>query len=537
MHPLLGTFLACSPDPEATTDTRAAADGVVPQAITDRYLARRVPVADEVVVVDVEGESRDRQLLATTLQGLLNRDEARVYLIGSGFSEAEIDRAWMDRYVADGLVDIGATLTLPEALDRFAAEIPGYVLADPDEPWTVDAASTIVSATAGVVATPETEATVVALGVPLLDDLRGRWADAASCYTDLVDTWRDRMPFAGVAMASTDKHQIRDWCVQQGILQIDARPGEPEYPTVYGLLDRYPAGTTMYGYIADNGLQEATAMVALSGKSIVLVPSDTTNNLSFHSAVGADTPRVVPPRVETSGFSCSPDDVNVVLAVSDGDNLRLPLGVYQSEGWWESPRRGELPMGFSMGPQVAVLMPAIWDHYARAADPRSELVSMMGLGYTFPSQWADATPYYTDAFRLEAALGLPIHWSLDLYLELAEASTWAPITAAAERVGTGPDGFLLNYATKLGGAPVLPVPADVVVLNSQQAVYEDDAAALRAQLEALMEAPDRARVTFYSVTVWATSYDALLTELLPLRERGVRFLTPSEGVACARSLE
>ncbi|MCB9688025.1 MAG: hypothetical protein H6738_17845 [Alphaproteobacteria bacterium] len=541
MHLLRATllvFVACSHDPGGSTETSGiSADGVVPQDIADRYLARRVPVADEVVVVDVTGESRDRQLLATTLQGLLNREEARVYLIGSGFSEPEIDRAWIDRYQADGLVNVSLTLSLDRALEAHASEIPGYVLADPAEPWTIDAASTVVAATAGVVATPETEAALEALGVPMLDDLRGRWPDAATCFTDLVDTWQDRMPFAGLAMASTDKHQIRDWCVQQGILQLDARPGEPEYPTVYALLDRYPAGTTMYGYIADNGLQEATAMVALSGKSIVLVPSDTTNNLSFHSAIGADTPRVVPKPVDTAGFTCSADDVNVVLAVSDGDNLRLPLGVYEDEAWWAHPRRGELPLGWSMGAQVAVLMPAIWDHYARGADGGSQLVSMMGLGYTFPSQWSDASAFYVDAFRLDAALGLRVQWSLDLYLELAEAATWAPITASGEVAGSAPDGFLLNYATKLGGAPILPVPGDLVVLNSQQAVYEDDAAALRTQLEALADAPSRAPVTFFSVTVWSTSYEALLTEVLPLRERGVRFLTPSEGVACARALE
>ena len=74
----------------ATRSANSSASGAIPQGIVDRYLAVR-PALGDVTVVTVSGESADRKLLAATFQGVVNRTQVRVYLVG--MRAEEIGRA------------------------------------------------------------------------------------------------------------------------------------------------------------------------------------------------------------------------------------------------------------------------------------------------------------------------------------------------------------------------------------------------------------------------------------------------------------
>ena len=527
---VLVVALAIAVGPPTDATPRAA----VPPSVADAYTTRRPPLGPT-TVVDISAATNDEKLLATTLQGQLNRDVAQIYLVGSSWDAPAIDQAWIDRYVADGLVSVAATTDLAGLLDAHAASLPGYVLADPARDWEVNAATTIATATGAVVATPATVGLLTSRGVGELDDVRNRWPDAVTAYTDLVDTYRSQLAYPGVAVASPGVHGIRDFTVQQGILTLYTRPETPGFDQVMALIDRYPTGHPVYGTISSSASQEVIGVGGLSLQGRYLVPTGTMNNLSFHLAVGADEPRVPARPPSDAADDCgAPGETLVALSVSDADNLRVPLSPYDTNRWWNSPRRGDLPLGWSLPPSVAILMPAIWDRYADELAPSDELVSMMGLGYTFAAVWPDARPYYRDAFAADAALGLDTHWSLDVFLREPDHPGWDALLAEAQAPPAGPSGILVNYGDFGGDHEFRVDGGRLPVLTSRQDTYDTGDDGLIAQLTELAAtlADERPPVAFYSVTVWISSLDGLADGLLPLEEQGLRFVSPAHALRC-----
>ncbi|MFN8040128.1 MAG: GxGYxYP family putative glycoside hydrolase [Acidimicrobiales bacterium] len=508
----------------------AGATGVVPTDIVDRYLTRK-PSLGPVRIAQIAGSSNSTKLLAATLQGIVNRTSARLYLVG--MRDAGEDQQWIDDYVARSLVTVSATGDLGAALDAYKAEVAGYVVASEAEPWTINTATTAAAALGGVVATPDQIAGLESRGIHQLDDHRGRWTDAATAYEATAATYRAQLPYQGLAIQQPDRHQPRDLLVQQGVMAVYTRPSQSDYDRVYALFDGLPTDHPVYGYVADNGTEEVQAVARLSQAGRFLVATDTTDNLSFHIAVGASTPRATATAPTPPTTPCTSDQVNVVLSVSDGDNLVIPEGRYPTPSRWNSPRRGELALGWSIGESAAVLMPSIWDRFASTTTSRDEIVGMMGIGYAYTSLMPNGATYFADSFRLDAVLGLRTHWTLDALLGTPDAAGWALVHQGAATAGSQPEGFLMDYLD-FGGPSPFHTPDGVPVLKSRQGAYEDGPTELAAQISALAALPASQRpiVTFYAVTAWNAPLDQLVDLLAPLEAQGVRFLTPAEALAC-----
>ncbi|WFB85383.1 MULTISPECIES: GxGYxYP domain-containing protein [Streptomyces] len=116
-------------------------------------------------VADVSALDGYDQLLLTTLQGVVNRREPRLYF---SYDTGDTDLRW--------LAGTGAsTTTHAHALDlvaRYRREVRGAVLIDPDVPDSVNVATTLAGLTGAVAATAE-QADRHGLGT--VTDLRGRF--------------------------------------------------------------------------------------------------------------------------------------------------------------------------------------------------------------------------------------------------------------------------------------------------------------------------------------------------------------------------
>lgn len=493
--------------------------------LEDRFLTTRPPVGPT-WVVQVAGESSQRILTVRTLQGLVNRTAARIYVIDGGDGGAQL---MLDRYVDRGLVTIAATTTIDGAFDQFASEAAGYVLADLAEPWSVHAASVIAGLEDGIVATPDQVAGLQGRGLVELDDTRGRWPDAATAYEALATTYSGQLASDTMAVIRpTDT--LWDFVAQQGILPVFSRPSDPTWGRVRAVLDDIPEGLPVYGYLSDTGEEEAIAVASLAQMGLVLVPTDTTRNLSFHVAVGADLPRQRMAAPDLSAVEeCTTDTVNVVLGLTDGDNMNVPLNHLLRGGNWDSPRRGDVALGWSIGPDLAVLAPAAWDGYVLEATDRDELVAMIGWGYGAPALLPDATEFYATSFELMADLGMQTFWSLGGGLETPGSGYWDDFETAA---GSGvPTGVLIGYGNGSGSAFHSPAGRPAFTSRAQ---YSETPAQMAAHVEALqaMSPADRPVVSFLSATNWSNPAGALIDALAPYEAEGVRFLTPSEATAC-----
>ncbi len=514
-----------STQPVHATET----SGIVPPDIIDRYLAVR-PHLGPVTVVDISGESSQRKLLAATLQGVVNRTSARIYLVGA--RQVAQDNFWLNYYSDQGLITVVAHDTLDQALATFAHEASGYVVASNDEPWTINTASSVAAAKGGVVVTPDLVALVTAVGLTQIDNHVGRWTNAADAYEATATATRTELSYQGLAIQQPDQHNPRDFFIQQGIMTVYTRPSDSDYDQIMDLLSHYPTQHPVYGYVADDGNEEVQAILRLSQHGRFLVPTDTTDNLSFHIAVSATTPRTALRATDGTVRSCDASDVNVVVATSDGDNMVIPEAYLPMGNRWASPKRGTLPIGWGISPAAAVLMPAIWDYYASTAGPSDEIVGLVGLGYNAPSFMPDPSQFLLDTNRLNATLGVDTVWSLDLMLGSKSAKGWDDIAQANDASGWKPSGYLLNYVD-YGGLPLFWA-AGMDVLTARSTDYSAGAAAIATHIDELLATPpdQRPLVNFFASTVWNATYDDLVASLAPYQTKGVRFLTPRQAFAC-----
>ncbi len=509
------------------------------------YLSRPPPPLGEVYIVDISGESYGRSVLATTLQGVVNRHMARVYLLtgktstGNRDWEKEGERAaeefWVQYYSDNYGLKVVWEGGLEEALEVFAGEIEGYVLVSRDEPWTVNAGTTIAALENVVVAFPEDQEFLEGLGIPMYQSLVGRWQSASECYLDLWKMYYARMPHRGLGILNPDEYRLRDFLIQQGFLTVYGRPTTDEWLTLVHILRRTAVNVPVFGYLSMTGEEEVLAVMTLSQYGKYLIPSDTTPNLSFHVAVTSSSregfltsiaerrPKIFP--------ECETSAPVVTVAISDGDNLVIPLNRYIRESQWRSPERGRLPVGWSFSLAVFAVAPAVAEYFVNTATEADELVAMLGVGYAFSYFYPDRAFFLSHTFRKMSEQNISTFWVLDPPLYLPSCPAWTDFTRYA--VQGYPSGMLVGYLDtgtvsyfKVDGMPVL------VAGNS----YYDTPPMLAQRVQDFVNtsAERRPPVLFLGAPVWKNTYAEMLTAFAPLMDQGVHFLRPADALACIK---
>ena len=123
-------------------------------------------------VVDLIDLSSGEKLFMRTLQGMVNRDVARLYLINTGYKYFGVaEKFWIEEYERWGWVNIAGYLTPDEALVKFKSEIDGYIVASEKEDWTIHAATVMGVLKNAVVAPDEVAVKLKKLGWTELDNL------------------------------------------------------------------------------------------------------------------------------------------------------------------------------------------------------------------------------------------------------------------------------------------------------------------------------------------------------------------------------
>jgi hypothetical protein len=493
------------------------------------FLTRR-PGLGRVWVVDLKGASSAERLCLRTLQGAVNRREARLYLVNSDdpqFGEGE--QFWIDEYERRGWVEVAGHLTVTEALQRFGPELEGFVAASEAEPWSIHAATVIATVQHGVVAPDAVIERLRGAGWQALDDVRGRWPDALSAYQAIVDAYRDRLAYPGVALLRPTEN-LWDFVVQQEIMPLFTRPKHDTWDGVAAILDTYPGGQILYGYVSDDTVEEEIAVERASSSGKYLVPTSQVSNLSFHVAVLGDAPLLpLPERSPDAVQDFDPAQVNVAIAITDGDNLMVPIQQYPQAAFWNTGERGALPLGWSMGVSLSTLAPGIWEFYRSTIKPNDEIVALMGIAYVHASTLPDPDSYYRDTLAAMADMGVHTLWSLDSSLTITDDPLWQRLEGAPGSevlhgvlVGYGPS--IDKAFRRESGTPVL------ITQNG----YSEGADRLKARIEAIMalDPSERSPVNFLMATNWDTTARDFYETLKPLADQGVRFLTPAQALAC-----
>ena len=388
----------------ADTDYRAAAlpTGLTPVAARRDYdgvFPKCAPPAKKLMVADVSTLPLDEKLAFTSLEGVINGRQPRLYLIsdlyGSEGGKPAVEERWLQWLKERGDIEGSERATDPwSLLAKWPGEIKGAVITDPDLPATINIATMICGLEHAVMLSPRL---AQLHKLPVVADLRGRWKTNVAAYQWAITNLWPRLNHNLLGLMWPDWTRPRDYLIAQKAFCFwitgtkDAKPGVASPLEETALFARFlggqvPAniGTLGAPWAGDGvGIQEGPGVSLLSVYGKFLAWSAETGNLSVHS--GTKPPVFKRPMAPAPALDRS--KVYLTFMVSDGDAPINWYGFFRVR-YWDDPIRGQFPIVWSLGPTAYDLMPNLMDYYFRKSGTNDSFVcACSGVGYCYPNMY------------------------------------------------------------------------------------------------------------------------------------------------------
>ncbi|KAK7696861.1 hypothetical protein SLS64_014146 [Diaporthe eres] len=148
----------------------------------DRALPSFPDIAGKIEYANLDALSGDEQILLTSLQGLVNRQQPRLYLDWPQLleeSDDAVNQAWLEQLEANGVESVDVTSDPFDLIDKYKSDIHGAIIYDVEVPDTINLASTMAGISGAVLAT---EDLARRFDIPIIEDLRGLFRDKYEVY-------------------------------------------------------------------------------------------------------------------------------------------------------------------------------------------------------------------------------------------------------------------------------------------------------------------------------------------------------------------
>jgi hypothetical protein len=386
------------------------------------YLPQTSAYSENVSTFSYEGVSQGVRLAAVSLQGLVNRDSARIYL-------TERQSRWLlDFYKQQGIIKNELVYTnIYTLLKDFKKYFKGAVVFDASKSFTINLASNIAGIEDRVIISADMLTLFKRhLGADVdIKDLRTfNFSDALSAYT-----WYEQniLPLQTKTVLSVADHYFmhdvyRDYLIEFKIPTFWLPgPTDADYNLaienkIINLLSSTPPNIPVIGFwpgVDDSGRNtgyDEYAGVKLAGKYGKFTLVNTwVGNYSFHTAINNQQASYKQIKVREKRFrNYDPTKKYVALImIESGDSpAYLQYGFNQRQ--WSDPYRGQVPISYGITPSVKYLMPGLTKYlYDTATENDFFFCSISGAGYCYPFEGycdltADPTKNKRDYFNITA---------------------------------------------------------------------------------------------------------------------------------------
>lgn len=360
--------------------------------------------ARQLQVADIRKLSHAEKVLLFSLQGLVNRTQPRLYLLTD-----DDDALWLTELQRQGVTDAPITVADPlSLLQTFRDSYKGAVLCDPKVYASPCVAVTLAGQRELLVC--ETAELAARLTLTVTVDLRGTFADNAAALRYLrTELLAGQDPYLTCSLdperfdQGALDHLIACkasvfWITGPKARHLPGANMHAELEELRAYLAALPLGAVVRGFWWHGdgmGLQEDDGVALGSRFGKITLVSDLITNLSVHSGVPATTlkqkPRPAPPKFD-------PTKTYLCFTMSDGDNLCTWRGYFKR--YFEDPVRGQIPVGWGMGPTLIDMAPAWARWYYENATPNDEFIcDVSGVAYIYPPSWGTALKDREAAFR------------------------------------------------------------------------------------------------------------------------------------------
>jgi len=491
--------------------------------------------AEKLLIVDVRPLPPDEKILLTSLQGLVNRDKPRIYLLFSVH-----DQRWLDWLKQTGRVKSEELIREPSSLiQRFKEHYSGAVIPDPDL-YMGHVIACNVSGAQDLLITSERLASQ--LDLPVKQDLRGRFKDNASALEWVSEELFDQLSHHLLICAHPNLayNGSFDYIIQhRGIAfwltgRVDNRRPDSdaiaEQEVMESLFARLPVnipvrGFWWHGHGVGPGEGPGVTLGSRFGK--VTVVSDGMANLSVHSGY---TLQSLKQKSQPPDPKLDRDKVYFTFTMSDGDNLNTLFQYFT--GYFEDEHHGAFPMGWGVGPTIIDLAPAVIEWYYQNAAPTDEFFcDVSGVGYIYPPQFAAK---YRDR---DAVLDDYLSWTqkymdrLDLHTVRPMGTDEAHILRYGERL-KGIHSLLPDYGRGAGGdlsRSTYMLPNGTPVFRGFTNWQEGNPDPARYMADQIQRQVGDQRPAFINVFVWNWGYRMeTLKQVLDLLPRDYVPVTPAQ---------
>jgi hypothetical protein len=421
---------------------------------TDLLRFPHPPLANVTYVANTFGLERSDKFSLVSLQGIVNRHEATVYLNNDDPSRPDL--GWFNA-TFDGRAPKFNFTDLDGLLRAFKDRLRGIVVYDEDHPGTIDLATTLAGLYDLLMCNRSRALEIrERFELPISFDLgEGEWAmdmPAANFYQKAFDRYFRECNQKTLATLNPHLWSSRDWAISRRLFCFFlnpgplAAPGEPE--AFEYILRRSPEAQELVGWMrSDIGIEENYGMQVISRYGKVLFPCEDSPNLSFTGALaGKDGPR---PQKQSVHVPDLEDRTYVCFLMSDGDNTDY-VHHFMRERWAE-PGRGSLPIGWGLPPALSEASPAVMDYYYRTATANDSFVAgSSGAAIMYPDFYpAKRLPAFLDRSReLMDRSGLESVWLINSYAAHEIPYSERALSAYVDYLQ--PSGIFLDY----GDVPV-----------------------------------------------------------------------------------
>lgn len=320
----------------------------------------------KLTVVSLRDFSDAQRLATATLQGLANRESARIWIESSGMNHLILEDLKREGW------DIQQQNDFWELLTQFRDHFQGAVVCK----LGTESVNTATSF-AGI-------DNLIALDESLLDQWKSQnlpvkkdvreTSEPDNTYTNVSSPFNAHWV---VHQNPQKSWHLRDFAVAEQAFTFF----EEDSSKRIKLLEKSQQPATVLGW----GSDEKSFVRDASKAGGAVIAADWSLNLSALKHLKTEIP--VPPT--SSNIEVHEGERIIAFVISDGDNIQWMGGSFvERTGFWASPRRGTFPVNWEMAPSLASLAPRVMERLYKTAIPGQDefIAGPSGHAYHFPSQ-------------------------------------------------------------------------------------------------------------------------------------------------------
>ncbi len=378
------------------TDASACPKSATPAAT---LLALRISELDTLSYDEPYQNQPDERLPLTCLQGLVNREKPRIFLVYDHY-----DDLWLDWLRERGDVKEVRWVGTEQLYEQFLPLVKGLVVTDPSLPASVNVA-TMLAAVEGWL--PVTPRLLSMYNVKVAMDLRGRWKKDIEAYQWFYSTYGSQLGRRACACLDPGVFELRDYFVEFKVPLIwVSAPEDAEHSRTASSAEEEQFARDLFlklppnipclgwwdhGQAGEKGIGEGPGVTLASqyGKFELCSGWDgwghPVSNLSVHSGTSASFRQKPFPPPPLS------NKVYWTYTRTDGDGPNFWRHIYRN--LWGQTGHGQVPVGWQLGPTAYDLIPDVIDYFYKHATPNDVFVNALtGIGYIHEDHFAEKLP-------------------------------------------------------------------------------------------------------------------------------------------------